>query len=172
MSCPETPSVFSIRVPKTRRERPQRRQTQRLLEYEDVLMSSRKTAMSSHEVIRVSPPNTLLSYPKYTAVLPQDTCVFPQDIDVSSHKTSKSIMALIPIFYTFLLIVHCKTRCISRLIMDHPCISGLITSPSMKIFLKKRSELSESSVQTLVKKRKELKDIRDILCNVCEHKLL
>ena len=28
--------------------------------------------------------------------MPQDTCVFPQDIDVSSHKTSKSIMALMP----------------------------------------------------------------------------
>ena len=41
---------------------------------------------------------------------------------------------IIPIFYTFLLIVHCNTQCISRLIMDHLVISGLITSPSM-IFL-------------------------------------
>ena len=47
---------------------------------------------------------------------------------------SDVLYILIPIFYTFLLIVHCNTQCISRLIMDHLVISGLITSPSM-IFL-------------------------------------
>ena len=58
--------------------------------------------------------------------------------------------SLIPIFYTFLLIVHCNTQCISRLIMDHLIISGLITSPSLNILLKKCSELSESSIETLI----------------------
>ena len=54
----------------------------------------------------VSPKYTVVS-PQDTCVfpqdiniiitsMPQDTCVFPQDIDVSSHKTSKSIMALMP----------------------------------------------------------------------------
>ena len=81
MSCPETRSVFSIRVPKTRRERLQRRQTQRLEECEDVLMSSGKTAMSSHEVIGVSHPNTLLSHPKTL---------------VSTHKTSTSLLRQCP----------------------------------------------------------------------------
>ena len=84
---------------------------------EMVLRVSRKCIHS-----RTLTPHTLSTYSltsshKHTRNL-SEICVLTQQTHV------QTITPLIPIFYTFMLIVHCTTQVFSRLIMDHPLFQG------------------------------------------------